>query len=108
VFTHERLCEMVLPDLRVICWNKSLPVSGTKAVLIERILSATRAEGNEPRDKGPSTVVSFLMKTWFMAPFKSRASWRHTKWTIYFFTFPFVRFREKSCMFGICKTSDQN
>ena len=37
-YTRERLNEMVLSDLRVICRNKKLPVSGTKAALVERIV----------------------------------------------------------------------
>jgi hypothetical protein len=90
VHTHERLCEMVLPDLHVIRRNKNLPVSGTKAVLIERILSGTRYKGNKPWDKGTSTVLSVLMKTWFLAPFKSKACREGTLNKPYiFFTFPF-------------------
>jgi len=69
VFTHERLSEMVLADLREICRNKNLAVSGTKAAVIERILSGGRNEGNQEA----TTVLSVLMKTWFMAPFKSQA-----------------------------------
>ena len=38
VYTRERLNKMIVPDLRVICRNKRLPVSGTKPVLIERII----------------------------------------------------------------------
>ena len=72
VYTREHLSQMVLPDLRVICRNKNLPVSGTKPVLIERILSGTRNEGNQPEDEA-TKVLSALMKTWFMAPFKSKA-----------------------------------
>jgi hypothetical protein len=72
VYTREHLSQMVLPDLCVICRNKNLPVSGTKPVLIERILSATRNEGNQPQDEA-SKVLSALMITWFMAPFKSKA-----------------------------------
>jgi hypothetical protein len=41
-YTHEHLNEMVLSDLRVICCHKKLPVSGTKAVLVERILMSKR------------------------------------------------------------------
>ena len=73
VHTNSRLCEMVLPDLHVKRRNKSIPVSGTKMVLTERILSGTRDKSNEPLDKGTSTVVRVLMKTWFMVPFKSIA-----------------------------------
>ena len=62
VYTREHLSQMVLPDLRVICRNKNLPVSGTKPVLIERILSGTRNEGNQPQDKA-TKVLSALMKT---------------------------------------------
>ncbi|KAI2508563.1 hypothetical protein MHU86_5855 [Fragilaria crotonensis] len=40
VFTHERLSEMGLPDLREICRNKNLAVSGTKAAVIERYYQA--------------------------------------------------------------------
>ena len=72
VYTHEELNQMVLPDHRAICRNKHLPVSGTKPVLIERILSGTRNEGNEPQDEA-TNVMNALMKTWFMAPFKSKA-----------------------------------
>jgi hypothetical protein len=64
---------LLLSDLRVVCRNKNLPVSATKAALIERILSGTCNEGNELRDKGTITVVSVVMKTWFMAPYKSEA-----------------------------------
>ena len=73
VYTHERLREMGLPDLRVICRNKNLAVSYTKAAVIERILSSgCNDEGNQPRDEA-TTVLSVLLKTWFMAPFKSKA-----------------------------------
>jgi hypothetical protein len=64
---------MVVFDLYVKRRNKNLPVSGTKAVLTERILSGTRDEGNEPLDRSTSTVVRVLMKTWFMVPFTSIA-----------------------------------
>jgi SAP domain len=73
VYTHERLSEMVVSDLRVICRNKNLPVSGTKAVLIQRILAGAHDEGNQPPQDESTTVMSALMKTWFMAPFKSKA-----------------------------------
>ena len=72
-YTQEGLSAMVLSDLRVICRRKNLPVSGTKTVLIERILSAEDAcRDCLPQDEA-TTVISALMKTWFMAPFKSKA-----------------------------------
>ncbi len=61
VYTREHLSQRVLPDLRVICRNKNLPVSGTKPVLIERILSGTRNDGNQPQDEA-TKVLSALMK----------------------------------------------
>lgn len=75
-YTRVLLNEMVLSDLRVICRNKKLPVSGTKAVLVERIMvgqGALRDNSRQDEESEAPTLLSVLMKTWFMAPFKSKA-----------------------------------
>jgi hypothetical protein len=38
-YETETLNTMLLPNLRRICQNKNLPVSGSKAIITERILS---------------------------------------------------------------------
>ena len=62
---------MTLPELRLICRGKSLPVSGTKQTLIERISSWLPQE--ERSSTAQPTILGALMKSWFMAPFKSKS-----------------------------------
>ena len=100
-YTQEGLSAMILSDLRVICRRKSLPVSGTKTVLIERILSAEDDACHDylPQDEA-TTVISALMKTWFMAPFKSKACREGTlNEPFVFLHFPsFVSEKSVSCL----------
>ena len=93
VNTRERLNNMILPDLRVICCNKRLPVSGTKPVLIERIkVGGSSVGGQNNGDVGQQqevpTILNVLMKSWFMAPFKSKLVRKDFEQTIHFLHFP--------------------
>ncbi len=93
VNTRERLNNMILPDLRVICCNKRLPVSGTKPVLIERIIVGGSGVGGQNNgDVGQQqevpTILNVLMKSWFMAPFKSKLVRKDFEQTIHFLHFP--------------------
>ena len=73
VYTQDGLSDMVLPNLRELCRKKSLPVSGTKTLIIERILArqVTLCELTQSENES-SSVLNALMKTWFMTPFKSK------------------------------------
>ncbi len=72
-YKTETLNTMFLPNLWRICRNKNLPVSGSKAIIIERILSWRSQEEPTRRPQAPSSILTILMKSWFMAPFKSKA-----------------------------------
>ena len=73
-YEREALNTLLLPDLRRICRNKKLPVSGSKGILIDRILSWTSQQDEASRrPAAQNSILSILMKSWFMAPFKSRA-----------------------------------
>ena len=74
VYIQDGLSAIVLPNLRELCCMMSLPVSGTKSILIERILvsQATLRELTQ-RENDSTTVLYALMKTWFMKPFQSKA-----------------------------------
>ena len=61
-----------MSELRFICRAKRIPVSGTKGILIER-LSSWSPPGDNATIAAPTTILSALMKSWFMAPFKSKA-----------------------------------
>lgn len=70
-YTRVLLNEMVLSDLRVICRNKKLPVSGTKAVLVERIMvgqGALRDNSRQDEESEAPTLLSVLMKTCLWRP----------------------------------------
>jgi hypothetical protein len=58
-----------IPDLKNICRQKHLPLSGSKKILIERILG-TSGEESASVDM-PKKVVDVLIGSWFMAPFGS-------------------------------------
>jgi hypothetical protein len=88
-YTQEGLCAIVLSDFCVLCRTKNVPVSGTKTVLSVKTLTAVACYDCLPQDEA-TTTLSALMKTWFMAPFKSKACrdgllGRHIEQAIHFF-----------------------
>ncbi|KAI2505553.1 hypothetical protein MHU86_8889 [Fragilaria crotonensis] len=57
-YEREALNTLLLPDLRRICRNKKLPVSGSKGILIDRILSWT-SQQDEP-SRRPAAEQHFV------------------------------------------------
>ena len=76
-FARERLNEMVQSDLQVFCCYKKLPVSGSNAVLVDRIIAGGGAgalhNNSSQQNKEALTYLIVLITTWFIAPFKSKA-----------------------------------
>jgi hypothetical protein len=70
VYVAATLQQKTLPELIIICRAKSLLASGTKAKLIERISSWSPQKENTTSQP---TILDALMKSWFMAPLKSKA-----------------------------------
>jgi hypothetical protein len=68
VYTAPMLAPMTLASLKTICKGKQLPVSGTKTALVTRILGWVFKPPKPER-----TIVSILLGSWFMAPFRSQA-----------------------------------
>jgi hypothetical protein len=102
-YTQDGLSAMVLSDFCVLCRTKNVPVSGTKTVQSEKTLTADVCHDCLPQDEA-TTILSALMKTWFMAPFKSKAcrnglSGRHIEQAIHFFYLrSFISEKSVSCL----------
>jgi hypothetical protein len=74
IFTRMELSEMSVASLKDVCRLKSLPVSGTKTRIIERILHADGSQSQQ--EQQPGAVLQLLLEKWFMTPFASSSTMR--------------------------------
>jgi hypothetical protein len=72
VFDNEELLQLSVADLKDICRQKGVPVSGNKTTLIDRILQG----GGSRHSNAERPVLELLLEKWFMSPFASSTSMR--------------------------------
>lgn len=68
IYTPELLLGKTVGELKDLCRSRHLTMTGTKALLIQRICSWV-----PPTIEEAPTIVSLIIKASFMAPFKSQA-----------------------------------
>jgi hypothetical protein len=68
LYIPELLSCKTVNELKDLCRSRHLTMSGTKPILIQRICSWVPLAIEEP-----PTIVSLIIKSSFMAPFKSQA-----------------------------------
>jgi hypothetical protein len=68
LYTPELLIGKTVSELKDLCRSRHLTMSGTKALLIQRICAWVPSAIEEP-----PTIMSIIIKSSFMAPFKSQA-----------------------------------
>ncbi len=71
VFNNEELLQLSVSDLKDICRQKGVPVSGKKTTLINRIL---QQGGGSQHSNAERPVLELLLEKWFMSPFASSTS----------------------------------
>ena len=70
IYNEQELMVLRIADLKTICRQKNLTISGSKKTLIERILASGGDESSSSLAK-PKKAVDILLGSWFMAPFGS-------------------------------------
>jgi SAP domain len=72
VFNNEELLQLSVSELKDICQQKRVPISGNKTTLINRILQG----GGSQHSNAEHPVLELLLEKWFMSPFASSTSMR--------------------------------
>jgi hypothetical protein len=73
VFNNEELLQLSVSDLKDICRQKGVQISGKKTTLINRIL---QQGGGSQHSNAERPVLELLLEKWFMSPFASSTSMR--------------------------------
>ncbi|KAI2512812.1 hypothetical protein MHU86_1600 [Fragilaria crotonensis] len=72
IYSRHELVGLSVAHLKDICRAKSLLVTGSKTILIDRVLSW----GGSDQSNGECPILELLLEKWFMSPFASSTSMR--------------------------------